>query len=148
MDVIAWSPNLTSERAAEHGVRAVSKEQLFAQSDVVTIHMPLSERSRGLVGVDELALMRPTAYLVNTSRGPIVDERALVDALTEQRIAGAGLDVYDIEPLPADHALRKLANTLLLPHIGYVTNDAYSVFYADAVADILAWAEGTPIRVL
>jgi phosphoglycerate dehydrogenase-like enzyme len=148
MHVIAWSPNLTPERAAEHGVRAVSKQQLFAESDVVTIHMPLSERSRGLVGVEELALMRPTAYLINTSRGPIVDEQALVDALTEQRIAGAGLDVYDIEPLPVDHILRTLPNTLLLPHIGYVTNDAYAVFYADAVADILAWAAGTPIRVL
>jgi phosphoglycerate dehydrogenase-like enzyme len=148
MHVIAWSPNLTPERAAEHGVRAVSKQQLFANSDVVTIHMPLSERSRSLVGVEELALMRPTAYLINTSRGPIVDEQALVDTLAEQRIAGAGLDVYDIEPLPVEHVLRTLPNTLLLPHIGYVTNDTYAVFYADAVADILAWAEGTPIRVL
>jgi phosphoglycerate dehydrogenase-like enzyme len=148
MHVIAWSPNLTPERAAEHGVRAVSKQQLFADSDVVTIHMPLSERSRGLVGVEELALMRPTAYLINTSRGPIVDEQALVDTLAEQRIAGAGLDVYDIEPLPVEHILRTLPNTLLLPHIGYVTNDTYAVFYAEAVADILAWAEGAPIRVL
>ena len=148
MHVIAWSPNLTPERAAEHGVRAVSKRQLFAESDVVTIHMPLSERSRGLVGAEELALMRPTSYLVNTSRGPIVDEQALVDALTQKRIAGAGLDVYDVEPLPGDHVLRSLPNTLLLPHIGYVTSDTYAVFYADAVADILAWAEGTPIRVL
>jgi phosphoglycerate dehydrogenase-like enzyme len=148
MHVIAWSPNLTSERAAEHGVRAVSKEQLFAESDVVTIHMPLSERSRGLVGPQELSLMRPTAYLINTSRGPIVDERALVDALRGHRIAGAGLDVYDIEPLPVDHVLRTLPNTLLLPHIGYVTDDNYAVFYAEAVADILAWAEGAPIRVL
>ena len=148
MHVIAWSPNLTSERAAEHGVRAVSKEQLFAESDVVTIHMPLSERSRGLVGPQELSLMRPTAYLINTSRGPIVDERALLDALRGHRIAGAGLDVYDIEPLPVDHVLRTLPNTLLLPHIGYVTDDNYAVFYAEAVADILAWAEGAPIRVL
>lgn len=148
MDVIAWSPNLTAERAAEHGVRAVTKQQLFAQSDVVTIHMPLSERSRGLVGAAELALMRPTAYLINTSRGPIVDERALVDALTERRIAGAGLDVYDVEPLPVDHVLRTLPNTLLLPHIGYVIAENYAVLYAEAVADILAWADGTPIRVL
>jgi phosphoglycerate dehydrogenase-like enzyme len=148
MLVIAWSPNLTPERAAEHGVRAVTKQQLFADSDVVTIHMPLSERSRGLVGAEELSLMRPTAYLINTSRGPIVDERALVDTLKEQRIAGAGLDVYDVEPLPVDHVLRSLPNTLLLPHIGYVTNDTYEVFYAEAVADILAWAEGTPIRLL
>ena len=148
MHVIAWSPNLTSERAGEHGVRAVSKEQLFAEADVVTIHMPLSERSRGLVGTAELSLMRPTSYLINTSRGPIVDERALIDALDERRIAGAGLDVYDVEPLPVDHALRRLPNTLLLPHIGYVTNDAYEVFYAEAVADILAWVDGKPIRVL
>jgi phosphoglycerate dehydrogenase-like enzyme len=148
MDVIAWSPNLTAERAAEHGVRAVSKKQLFAEADVVTIHMPLSERSRGLVGAEELALMRATSYLVNTSRGPIVDEQALVDALTERRIAGAGLDVYDVEPLPVDHILRSLPNTLLLPHIGYVTDDTYAVFYADAVADILAWAEDSPVRVL
>jgi phosphoglycerate dehydrogenase-like enzyme len=129
-------------------VRAVSKKQLFAEADVVTIHMPLSERSRGLVGAEELALMRATSYLVNTSRGPIVDEQALVDALTERRIAGAGLDVYDVEPLPVDHILRSLPNTLLLPHIGYVTDDTYAVFYADAVADILAWAEDSPVRVL
>jgi phosphoglycerate dehydrogenase-like enzyme len=147
MDVIAWSPNLTAERAAEHDVRAVTKQQLFAESDVVTIHMPLSERTRGLVGAEELALMRPTSYLINTSRGPIVDEQVLVDALKEQRIAGAGLDVYDIEPLPVDHVLRTLPNTLLLGHIGYVTTDAYEVFYPEAVADILAWAQGTPIRV-
>lgn len=148
MHVIAWSPNLTPERAAEHGVRAVTKQQLFADSDVVTIHMPLSERSRGLVGAAELSLMRASAYLINTSRGPIVDERALVDALTERRIAGAGLDVYDIEPLPVDHVLRTLPNTLLLPHIGYVTRDNYAVVYAEAVEDILAWADSTPIRVL
>jgi phosphoglycerate dehydrogenase-like enzyme len=148
MHVIAWSPNLTPERAAEHGVRAVTKQQLFADSDVVTIHMPLSERSRGLVGAAELSLMRASAYLINTSRGPIVDERALVDALTERRIAGAGLDVYDIEPLPVDHVLCTLPNTLLLPHIGYVTRDNYAVVYAEAVEDILAWADSTPIRVL
>jgi len=148
MDVIAWSPNLTPERAAEHGARAVTKQQLFADSDVVTIHMPLSERSRGLVGAEELALMRASAFLINTSRGPIVDERALVDALTERRIAGAGLDVYDIEPLPLDHVLRTLPNTLLLPHIGYVISDSYAVFYAQAVEDIVAWADGAPIRLL
>jgi phosphoglycerate dehydrogenase-like enzyme len=148
MHVIAWSPNLTAERAADHGVQAVTKQQLFADSDVVTIHMPLSERSRGLVGAEELSLMRASAYLINTSRGPIVDEQALVDALTEQRIAGAGLDVYDVEPLPIDHVLRTLPNTLLLPHIGYVTRDNYTVVYAEAVEDILAWADGAPIRVL
>ncbi|HEY1775147.1 MAG TPA: D-2-hydroxyacid dehydrogenase family protein [Solirubrobacteraceae bacterium] len=148
MNVIAWSPNLTAERASEHGVRAVTKQELFADSDVVTIHMPLSDRSRGLVGAEELSLMRSSAYLINTSRGPIVDEQALVAVLNERRIAGAGLDVYDVEPLPADHILRTLPNTLLLPHIGYVTTDAYEVFYAEAVEDILAWADGTPVRVL
>ena len=148
MEVIAWSPNLTAERAREHGVHAVGKEELFARSDVVTIHMPLSERSRGIVGAAELALMRPSAYLINTSRGPIVDERALIDALAAGSIAGAGLDVYDTEPLPVEHPLRTMANTLLLPHIGYVTADAYEVFYGDAVEDILAWADGAPIRVL
>jgi phosphoglycerate dehydrogenase-like enzyme len=148
MNVIAWSPNLTSERAAEHGVRAVGKEQLFAESDVVTIHMPLSERSRGLVGAAEFAAMKPTGYLVNTSRGPIVDEPALLDALRSARIAGAALDVYDVEPLPVDHPLRSMPNTLLLPHIGYVTTDAYRTWYGEVVEDIVAWADDSPIRVL
>jgi phosphoglycerate dehydrogenase-like enzyme len=148
MEVIAWSPNLTPERAREHGVVAVGKEELFARADVVTIHMPLSERSRGIVGAAELAHMRPTSYLINTSRGPIVDEGALIEALALGRIAGAGLDVYDTEPLPVDHPLRSLPNTLLLPHIGYVTGDAYEVFYAQAVEDILAWDDGAPVRVL
>jgi phosphoglycerate dehydrogenase-like enzyme len=148
MSVIAWSPNLTQERAAEHGVRAVGKERLFAESDIVTIHMPLSERSTGIVGEGELDAMRRTAYLVNTSRGPIVDEAALVAALQNGAIAGAALDVYDIEPLPVDHVLRSLPNTLLLPHIGYVTTDAYAVFYRDAVEDILAFEAGNPVRVI
>jgi phosphoglycerate dehydrogenase-like enzyme len=148
MDVIAWSPNLTAERAAAVGARAVSKEELFASADVVTIHMPLSERSRGIVGAAELALMKPSAYLVNTSRGPIVEEAALLDALAAGRIAGAGLDVYDTEPLPREHPLRSMPNTLLLPHIGYVTGDAYEVFYTHAVEDVLAWADGAPVRVL
>jgi phosphoglycerate dehydrogenase-like enzyme len=148
MDLIAWSPHLTAERANEHGVRAVTKEQLFADADVVTIHMPLSDRSRGLVGAADLARMKPTAYLLNTSRGPIVDEAALVEALQQRRIAGAGLDVYDTEPLPVDHPLRALPNTLLLPHIGYVTTDGYAVMYADVVEDIVAYAEGHPVRTL
>ena len=148
MDVIAWSPNLTAERAAEQGVRAVGKSELFASSDVVTVHMPLSERSRGLIGAAEFAAMKPTGYLVNTSRGPIVDEAALLDALRERRIAGAALDVYDVEPLPVDHPLRSMPNTLLLPHIGYVTTDAYRTWYGEAVEDIVAWADGAPIRVL
>jgi phosphoglycerate dehydrogenase-like enzyme len=148
MDVTAWSPNLTAERAAEHDVRAVDKKTLFAESDIITIHMPLSERSRGLVGAAELAQMKPTAYLINTSRGPIVDENALVAALRERQIAGAGLDVYDVEPLPTDHPLRSLPNTLLLPHIGYVVADVYRTWFAQVVEDVLAWSDGAPVRVL
>jgi phosphoglycerate dehydrogenase-like enzyme len=148
MDVIAWSPHLTAERAAEHGVRAVTKEELFTEADVVTLHLPLSDRSRGLVGAADLARMKPTAYLINTSRGPIVDEAALVEALQQQRIAGAGLDVYDTEPLPVDHPLRGLRNTLLLPHIGYVTTDAYAAMYGDAVDDIVQFTDGRPVRTL
>ncbi len=148
MRVLAWSPNLTVDRAAEHDVRAVDKETLFAHSDVVTIHMPLSERSRGLIGAADLARMKPTAYLVNTSRGPIVDESALVEALRERHFAGAALDVYDVEPLPVDHPLRSLPNTLLLPHIGYVTTEVYRTWFGQAVEDIIAWADGQPVRVL
>ncbi len=145
MEVIAWSPNLTQERAdGEAGalrgnaVTAVSKERLLSEADVITIHMPLSERSRGLLGAGDLALMKHTAYLVNTPGGPIVDEGALVDALSERRIAGAALDVYDIEPLPVDHPLRSLPNTLLLPHIGYVTTETYREWFAQVVEDIVA----------
>ena len=148
MSVIAWSPNLTAERAAEHGVRAVDKATLFAEADFVSVHMPLSERSRGLIGADDLARMKPTAYLVNTSRGPIVDEAALIDVLRERRIAGAGVDVYDTEPLPGDHPLRTLPNTLLLPHVGYVTWDVYRLWFTQVVEDVLAWADGAPVRVL
>jgi phosphoglycerate dehydrogenase-like enzyme len=148
MSVIAWSPNLTPERAAEHGVRAVDKATLFAESDFITVHVPLSERSRGLVGADDLARMKPTAYLINTSRGPIVDEAALIDALRERRIGGAGLDVYDTEPLPADHPLRSLPNTLVLPHVGYVTGEVYRLWFRQVVEDVLAWAGGAPVRVL
>lgn len=148
MSVIAWSPNLTPQRAEPHGVRAVSKQQLFAESDVITIHMPLSDASRGLIGADDLAAMKPTAYLINTSRGPIVDEPALIDALRTERIAGAGLDVYDVEPLPVEHPLRSLRNTLLLPHIGYVTTDNYQHFFGEVVEDILAWSADAPLRTL
>jgi phosphoglycerate dehydrogenase-like enzyme len=148
MAVIAWSPNLTQDRADPHGARAVDKTTMFSQADVITIHMPLSDASRGLIGAADLALMKPTAYFVNTSRGPIVDEAALVDGLRTQRIAGAALDVYDVEPLPADHPLRALRNTLLLPHIGYVTTDNYRVWFSQVVEDIVAWAEGSPLRVL
>lgn len=148
MSVIAWSPHLTQERSDPHDVRAVSKETLFAESDVITIHMPLSDASRGLITLTDLTRMKPTAYLINTSRGPIVDEAALVEVLGSQRIAGAGLDVYDVEPLPIDHPLRSLPNTLLLPHIGYVTTDQYRTWYGEAVEDIVAWIDRAPIRTL
>lgn len=148
MNVIAWSQNLTAEKAAEHGVRAVSKEELFAQSDVLSVHLVLSSRSRGLVGAAELAAMKDTAILVNTSRGPIIDEAALIDALRAGRIGKAALDVYDTEPLPADHPLRAVPNALLTPHIGYVSRELYETFYGDAVADIAAFAAGSPVRVM
>jgi phosphoglycerate dehydrogenase-like enzyme len=148
MRVIAWSPNLTPEKAAEHEVTAVSKEQLFADADILSVHMVLSGRSRGLVGASELALMKPTSILVNTSRGPIVDEDALVEALRRRVIACAAIDVYDTEPLPAEHPLRSLDNALLTPHIGYVTHQLYTVFYRDAVEDIAAFIAGSPIRVM
>lgn len=148
MRTIAWSHNLTPDRAAEHDVTAVSRQRLFAESDVLSIHLVLSGRTRGLVGAAELAAMKPTALLVNTSRGPVVDEAALVAALRQRRIGGAALDVYDTEPLPPDHPLRSLPNTVLTPHIGYVTSDVYEIFYRDAVADIAAFAEGSPVRVI
>jgi phosphoglycerate dehydrogenase-like enzyme len=148
MRVIAWSPNLTPEKAAERGVTAVSKEQLFADADILSVHMVLSERSRGLVGASELALMKPTSMLVNTSRGPIVDEDALVEALRRRVIACAAIDVYGTEPLPAEHPLRSLDNALLTPHIGYVSHQLYTVFYQDAVEDIAAFIAGSPIRVM
>ncbi len=145
---IAWSENLTAERAAAVGARLIGKHELFAAADVVTLHLVLSDRTRGLVGERELALMKPTAYLVNTARGPIVDERALVNALTAHSIAGAALDVFDEEPLPLDHPLRALPNTVLTPHIGYVAQDAYAAFYADALEDVEAFLAGSPIRLL
>jgi phosphoglycerate dehydrogenase-like enzyme len=148
MDVIAWSEHLTDERAAEFGVQAVSQEQLLEQSDVLSIHLVLSDRTRGLFGAAELALMKPTAALINTSRGPIVDERALVQALRSGTIAAAGLDVYDREPLPADNPLLSLENTVLLPHLGYVSEQAMRSMYADVVADIAAFLAGAPIRLL
>ncbi|MBK1788117.1 D-2-hydroxyacid dehydrogenase family protein [Prauserella cavernicola] len=148
MRTIAWSQNLTAEKAAEHDVTAVSKEQLLSESDIVTVHLVLSRRSRGLIGAAELAQMKPDAWLVNTSRGPIVDQDALLDALRERRIGGAALDVFEQEPLPADHPLRSLPNTVLTPHIGYVTREVYEVFYRDAVEDIAAYRAGAPIRVM
>lgn len=148
MDVVAWSENLTDERAADAGVVRVGRDELFATADVLTVHLVLSTRTRGLVGRDELARMRPGAILVNTSRGPIVDETALLAALHEGRLAGAGLDVYDREPLPADAPLRRAPRTVLTPHLGYVTRDTYAVFYRDAVDDVAAFQRGTPVRVV
>ena len=127
---------------------AISKDELLARADVVTIHLVLGERTRGLVGARELALMRPTAFLVNTSRGPIVDERALVAALLAGAIAGAGLDVYDEEPLPPDHPLRRLPNTVITPHLGYVTEEGSKIFYGHALEDVKGWLAGQPVRVL
>ncbi|MCS7463811.1 D-2-hydroxyacid dehydrogenase family protein [Paenibacillus doosanensis] len=147
MEVAAWSQNLTQERADEAGVRlAGSKEELLAESDFVSIHLVLSDRTRGLIGAEQLKLMRPDAYLINTSRAPIVDQAALAQALCEGWIAGAGLDVYETEPLPKDHPFRTLPNVLTTPHLGYVTKDNYRVFYQDAVDDIWAFLEGAPIR--
>ena len=148
MRVIAWSENLTAEAAAEAGAQAVGRDELFERADVLTIHTRLSDRTRGLVGARELALMKPTAILVNTSRGPIVDEDALIAALHEGAIAGAALDVYAKEPLPRDHPLREAPRTLLTPHLGYVTTGTYEVMYRDAVEDIAAWMRGEPVRVL
>src|SRR3712207_5917616 len=148
MDVVAWSQNLTDERVAEVGVQRVERDELFATSDFVTVHLLLSKRTRGLIGADDLALMKHTAFLVNTSRGPIVQQQALLDALHEDRIGGAGLDVFDQEPLPVDHPLRTAPRTVLTPHLGYVTRDTYEVFYGEAVEDVAAFVAGSPVRVL
>ncbi len=141
MEVIAWSQNLTAEKAEAQGVRLTSKDELFRQADIVTIHLVLSRRTRGLVGAAELATMKPSARLVNTSRGPIVEEAALVDALRERRIAGAAIDVFDVEPLPSDHPYRSLENALATPHIGYVSRELYRTFYGDMVKNIAAWLD-------
>jgi phosphoglycerate dehydrogenase-like enzyme len=148
MRVIAWSQNLEAAAAAEAGVEAVTKETLLRNADVLTIHVRLSERTRGLISAADLALLKPTAYLVNTSRGPIVDEVALAEALRAGRLAGAGLDVFGTEPLPVGHPLLSAPNTLLTPHIGYVTADTYQIFYTGAVEAIGAFLDGHPIRLL
>ena len=148
MRVLAWSANLDPGHARELGVEPVTLDDLLTRSDVVSVHLKLSDRTRGLLGARELDLIGPDGYLVNTSRGPIVDEAALVEALRTGRIAGAGLDVFDVEPLPADHPLRTVPRAVLTPHIGYVALDAYRVFYADAVEDVVAWLAGEPVRVL
>ena len=149
MEVIAWSPrNLTRERAAQAGVEMVDKQALFASADIVTVHMVLSERSRGIVDAASIGAMKKNAYLVNTSRGPLVDTQALISALVGHRMAGAAIDVYDEEPLPADHPLRKLDNVVLTPHLGYVTQENYRVAYGEALEDVKAWLAGKPVRVL
>src|ERR1700761_4738633 len=146
MNVIAWSPNLTPERCKEVGVGYAGKEELFATADIVTIHMVLSQRSRGLVGHADLARMKPTGYLVNTARGPIVDETALLEALQQRRIAGAAIDVFSVEPLPVDHPFRKLDNIVLTPHLGYVTEEGFRNHYSQMVEGIDAWFKGEPLR--
>jgi phosphoglycerate dehydrogenase-like enzyme len=146
MRVIAWSENLTAEKAAAAGAEHVQKNELFRQSDVLTIHLILSRRSRRLVGAAELALMKPTAWLVNAARGPIVDEGALISALREHRIAGAAVDVFDVEPLPIDHPYRSLDNMLATPHIGYVSQNLYRTFYGDTVKNIVAWLDGSAFQ--
>ena len=148
MNVIAWSPNLTPERCKEVGVTYATKEELFATADVITIHVVLGPRSRGLVGHTDLARMKPTAYLVNTARGPIVDETALLETLQQKKIAGAAVDVFSVEPLPVDHPFRKLDNMVLTPHLGYVTEDSFRNHYAQMVEGIDAWFKGEPLRKL
>lgn len=148
MNVIAWSQNLTQQIAEERGARLVTKEELFRTADIVTTHLVLSDRTRGIIGAAELALMKPSAYLVNTSRGPLVNEAALVDALQHNRIAGAALDVYDVEPLPENHPFRSMGNVLATPHMGFVTRETFKMFYGDTVENIAAWLQGKPLRVL
>jgi D-3-phosphoglycerate dehydrogenase len=148
MKTIAWSQNLTAEKAKTAGADYASKEELFRNADFVTIHLVLSDRSRGLVGAKELGLMKKSAYLINTSRGPIVDEKALIAALQARSIAGAGLDVFDIEPLPLDHPFRKMENVVITPHLGYVSEQNYRKYFPDIVEDIRAWLDGKPVRVI
>jgi phosphoglycerate dehydrogenase-like enzyme len=148
MPVIAWSQNLTAEKAAQHGVELVEKDDLFRRADILSIHLRLSDRTRGLIGEHELSLMKPTAYLVNTSRGPIVSETALIAALQTGKIKAAALDVFDKEPLPLSHPFRSLPNVLASPHIGYVTENTYSEAFQQIVENIAAWLEGKPRRVM
>jgi D-3-phosphoglycerate dehydrogenase len=148
MKVIAWSQNLTPEKAKEAGAEYVTKEELFARADVLSLHVVLSDRTRGIVGAKELGAMKKTAYLVNTSRGPLVDEAALIAALKNKTIAGAGLDVFNVEPLPLDHPFRKMDNVVVTPHLGYVSEENYRKQYPDVVEDIRAWLDGKPMRVV
>src|ERR1700710_167761 len=146
MNVIAWSPNLTPEKCAEAGVGYASKEELFSTADIITVHVVLGPRSRGLVGTEDLARMKPTSYLVNTARGPIVDEMALLKTLQERKIAGAAIDVFSVEPLPVDHPFRKLDNIVLTPHLGYVTAESFHNHYSQMVEGIDAWFKGEVLR--
>ncbi|MGB6964693.1 MAG: D-2-hydroxyacid dehydrogenase family protein [Xanthobacteraceae bacterium] len=148
MKVIAWSQNLTPEKCAEAGVGYVAKDDLFRQSDLISIHVVLSQRSRGLVGAKEIGLMKPTAYLINTSRGPIIDEAAMLAALRDKKIAGAGLDAFDVEPLPLDHPLRKMDNVVITPHLGYVSTQNYKHYFSSVVEDIRGFLDGKPVRVM
>jgi phosphoglycerate dehydrogenase-like enzyme len=146
MNVIAWSPNLTREKCAEAGVAYASKEELFENADVITVHVVLGPRSRGLVGKEDLLRMKPTAYIVNTARGPIIDEEALLEVLQQKKIAGAGIDVFSVEPLPVDHPFRKLDNMVITPHLGYSTEEVFRGHYVQMVEGIDAWLKGEPVR--
>jgi D-3-phosphoglycerate dehydrogenase len=148
MNVIAWSPNLTAERCKEVGVTYATKEELFSTADIITIHMVLSDRSRGLVGAAELGRMKPTSFIVNSARGPIIDEMALLETLKARKIAGAAVDVFSVEPLPVDHPFRKLDNLVLTPHLGYVTQETFIAHYTQMVEGIDGWFKGEPVRKL
>ncbi|MEW6672285.1 MAG: D-2-hydroxyacid dehydrogenase family protein [Thermodesulfobacteriota bacterium] len=148
MRVVAWSQNLTAERAAAAGAVRVEKDELFKTADVLSVHLVLSERTRGLIGAPEIGLMKPSAYIINTSRGPIIQEKELVEALRSGRIAGAGLDVFETEPLPPGHPLLSLPNVLITPHIGYVTAENFKTYFSQAVENVAAWRKGTPVRTL
>jgi len=148
MNVIAWSTNLMPEKCRAVGVEYATKEELFRTADIVTIHLQLSDRSRGTVTAKEFGLMKPTAYIVNTARGPIIEEKALITALNERRIAGAGLDVFDVEPLPLDHPFRRMENVVITPHLGYVSQQNYQRYFPDIVENIRAFVDGRPVRVV
>ena len=148
MKTIAWSQNLTAEKAQTGGSELVAKEDLFRNADFITIHVVLSDRSRGLVGAKELGLMKKSAYLINTSRGPIIDEKALIATLQNKTIAGAGLDAFDVEPLPLNHPFRKMDNVVITPHLGYVSEQNYRKYFSDAIDDIRAFLDGKPVRVI
>ncbi len=148
MNLIAWSQNLTEETCKDHGAKLVDKDTLFRESDFISVHLVLSDRTRGLVGGDDLAKMKSTACIVNTSRGPIIDEEALLAALQTRSIGGAGLDVYGVEPLPADHPIRTLDNAILTPHLGYVTEDTLDIFYRESVECVRSWIAGNAVRVI